>query len=532
MQLNRRLTLAVLASFAASTLGGAALADDRPDLVVAVPKLARGLEPGINSGNVDIRVTHSVFDTLIRRDFVTQAETGAAVLIPGLATSWEQISPTEMVLKLREGVTWHDGTEFTAEDVVFSYGQERVFGDGAPARRIVATLGQLESVEAVGPYEVKMTWAAPDYIMPHRLSNKGSWIVQADAYRPFEKDGVEDKVWMGEAVDAVTWNPTGTGPYIFDDFKAGESIRLVSNDNYFMGAPAAASITFVEVPEISTRIAGLVTGEFDIAVDITPDQLPVLERYDEIQVKSVTRENTHVVTFNTAHPMLSDQRLREALSLGINRAELVETIWRSTTETQQGPQLKAFNEMYLDDLPGFAYDPERARALLAEAGYDGGTITLSYVPFYYTLGNDAVQILQEMWADIGVNIELTPMESFKAMRTDDVMIYTWSNTWRFPDPLGQLNVSYGPKSAIQVRYKYWSNDRFNELMNVLETSVDVEERRVAFREAAEIYMTEIPSTFLYNPADIYAIRAGLEYTPTPQFFEDFRPDNLKISASQ
>ncbi|MDE2912037.1 MAG: ABC transporter substrate-binding protein [Paracoccaceae bacterium] len=306
----------------------------------------------------------------------------------------------------------------------------------------------------------------------------------------------------------------------------------MSNDNYFMGAPAAASITFVEVPEISTRIAGLVTGEFDIAVDITPDQLPVLERYDEIQVKSVTRENTHVVTFNTAHPMLSDQRLREALSLGINRAELVETIWRGTTETQQGPQLRAFNEMYLDDLPGFAYDPERARALLAEAGYDGGTITLSYVPFYYTLGNDAVQILQEMWADIGVNIELTPMESFKAMRTDDVMIYTWSNTWRFPDPLGQLNVSYGPNSAIQVRYKYWSNDRFNELMNVLETSVDVEERRVAFREAAEIYMTEIPSTFLYNPADIYAIRAGLEYTPTPQFFEDFRPDNLKISASQ
>ena len=533
MQLNRRLTLAVLASFAASTLGGAALADDRPDLVVAVPKLARGLEPGINTGNVDVRVAHSVFDTLIRRDFVAQAETGAAVLIPGLATSWEQISPTEMVLKLREGVTWHDGTEFTAEDVVFSFGQERVFGDGAPARTAARTVGQLESVEAVGPYEVKLTWAAtvPESLMPHRLTNS-SWIVQADAYKEFEKDGVEDKVWMGEAVDAVTWNPVGTGPYIFDDFKAGESIRLVSNDNYFMGAPAAASITFVEVPEISSRIAGLVSGEFDIAADLTPDQLPVLERYDEIQVKSVTRENTHVLAFNTAHPMLSDQRLREALSLGINRAEMVETIWRGTTETQQGPQLKAYNEMYLDDLPGFAYDPERARALLAEAGYDGTPITLSYVPFYYTLGNEAVQVLQEMWADIGVNIELTPKESWTAVRTEDVMIYTWSNSWRFPDPLAQLDWFFGPNSAIQIRYKYWSNDRFDELMNVLVTSMDVEERRVAFREAAEIYMTEVPSTFLYNAADIYAIRAGLEYTPTPQFMEDFRPDNLKISASQ
>ncbi len=529
MKVFLRALLVAVAALTSISATSPAFADERPDLVVAVPKLARGLEPGIFTGNVDVRVAHSVFDTLIRRDFVAQAETGAAVLIPGLATSWEQISPTEMVLKLREGVTWHDGTEFTAEDVAFSFGQERVFGAGAPARTAARMVGQLESVEVLGLYEVKLTWAAAEFNMPHRLTNS-SWIVQADAYKEFEKDGVEDKDWMSKAVDAVTWNPTGTGPYIFDDFKAGESIRLVSNDNYFMGAPPVASITFVEVPEISSRIAGLVSGEFDIAADLTPEQLPVLERYDEIQVKSVMRENTHVVVFNTAHPMLSDQRIREALSLGINRAEMVETLWRGTTETQQGPQIKAYNEMYLDDLPGFAYDPDRARALLAEAGYDGTPIIFSYIPFYYTLGNEAVQVLQEMWADIGVNIELEPMESWKAMRTEDVMIYTWSNSWRFPDPLAHLDWSYGPNSAIQKRYKYWSNDRFDELMNVLLTSMDVEERRMAFREAAEIYMTDIPTTFLYNAADIYAIRAGIEYTPTPQFMEDFRPDNLRLAV--
>ena len=151
MLLSRRTLVAAISSLAILVPGGTVWADDRPDLVVAVPKLARGLEPGIFTGNVDVRVAHSVFDTLIRRDFVTQAETGAAVLIPGLATSWEQISPTEMVLKLREGVTWHDGTEFTAEDVVFSFGQERVFGDGAPARTAARMVGQLESVEALGP---------------------------------------------------------------------------------------------------------------------------------------------------------------------------------------------------------------------------------------------------------------------------------------------------------------------------------------------------------------------------------------------
>ena len=125
-------------------------ADDRPELVVAVPKLARGLEPGIRSGNVDLRTTHSVFDTLIRRDFVAQAETGSAVMVPGLATSWEQISPSEMILELRDDVTWHDGTPFTSADVVFSFGPERVFGEGAPVRTVKNTLGRLESVEALG----------------------------------------------------------------------------------------------------------------------------------------------------------------------------------------------------------------------------------------------------------------------------------------------------------------------------------------------------------------------------------------------
>ena len=148
------------------------------------------------AGNVDLRTTHSVFDTLIRRDFVVQAATGDAVMVPGLATSWEQISPTEMVLELRDDVTWHDGTPFTSEDVVFSFGSERVFGEGAPVRAVISTLGQLDSVEAMGPHAVKLTWAKPDPIMIHRLANKGSPIVQKAAYMAFAQDGVPASEWM------------------------------------------------------------------------------------------------------------------------------------------------------------------------------------------------------------------------------------------------------------------------------------------------------------------------------------------------
>lgn len=220
------------------------------------------------------------------------------------------------------------------------------------------------------------------------------------------------------------WNPVGTGPFKFDEFTSGESLRVVSNDDYFMGPPAVASVTFVEVPEVSTRIAGLVSGEFDIAADLTPDQMPVLARYDDITVTSVSRENSHVVVFNAAHPMLQDRRIRQALRLGIDRQELVDSIWQGTTTFAQGPQTPSFNEMFDADIPAFAYDPERAKALLAEAGYDGETITLRYIPFHYTLGNDVVQLLQEMWSDIGVTIALEPMESWSAQRSPEAMIYT------------------------------------------------------------------------------------------------------------
>lgn len=540
MLMSRRNTLAGLAGLSALILGfgligaetQAQQADARPDLVVAVPKLARGLEPGKNGGNVDVRVIHSVFDTLIRRDFVAQAETGKTTLVPGLATSWQRISPTEMVLQLRDDVTWHDGSAFTAEDVAFSFGQERVYGENAPVRGVASTLAELESVDILGPHEVKLTWASPDYLMPHRLANKGAWIVQKAAYEAHRDDTLPTSEWMAKAVDDVIWAPIGTGPYRFGGYTAGESLRLVANDDYFMGAPAAATITFLEVPEVAARIAGLVSGEFDMSADIPPDQLPVLERYDDLQIAPVVRENTHVVVFNTTHPKLADPRIRQALSLGIDRKALVASVWRGLSMTPKGPQLSAFNDMYLDDLPEFAFDPDRARALLAEAGFDGSPITLRYIPGYYTLGSEAVQILQAMWAEIGVTIELMPMENWKAMRDADTMLYTWSNTYRFPDPLGQLTLAYGPRSAIQTRYGYWQSDRFNALAAELESTIDLDARRAAFREAAEIYLSEVPSTFLYNPADIYAIRNGISYTPTPQFFEDFRPDNLKILGTQ
>lgn len=509
-----------------------AAADSRPDLVIAVNKLPRGLEPAIRSGNVDVRVSYSVFDTLIRRDFLHQAKTGDVRLIPGLAKSWKRISPTTLELELREGVKFHDGTEFTADDVLFSFGKERVYGKKAPARRARIFIGDVDRIEKIGPYKIRFVMKAPDPIIEHRLSGYTAWIVSKAAFEKYKQDGEPTEKWMAAATKKLTWNPVGTGPYKFKEYVAGDKVAFTSNDSYFLGKPAAKTVTFKAVPEVSARLAGLVSGEFDIAVEIPPDQIPVLEKYDDVTPASVILENSHVITFNTKHPVMKDQKIRQALSLAIDRKKLIDTLWQGKTITPNGNQMAIFGEYYIKDFPEFAYDPEKAQKLLAESSYDGQTVDYRLIPNYYTNSMEAAQILQEMWKKVGFNMKITPVENWKAIRAKGVAMYPWSNTFRYPEPIGQVNMSWGPGTGIQSKYKFWDGTpEFNELANVLTSSVDKPERKQAFRRMMEIFQEDVPATILYNPLATYAMRKGVEFTPYSLYYMDLRPDNLKIAHS-
>jgi peptide/nickel transport system substrate-binding protein len=507
-------------------------ADTRPDLVVAVNKLPRALEPGLRSGNVDVRVTYSVFDTLIRRDFLHQEKTGEVRLVPGLAKSWKRISPTTLELELRQGVKFHDGTEFTADDVLFSFGKERVYGKKAPIRRARIFIGDVDRIEKLGPYKVRFVMKNPDPIIEHRLAGYTAWVVSKAAYERYKKEGAPAEKWMRTAVKKVSWNPVGTGPYKFKEYVAGDKVSFTANDDYFMGKPAAKTVTFKAVPEVSARLAGLVSGEFDIVVEIPPDQIPVVEKYDDVTAKSVILENSHVITFNTKHPVLKDVKVRQALTLAIDRKKLIDTLWQGKTITPNGNQMSIFGEYYIKDFPEFPYDPAKARKLLAESSYDGKPVEYRLIPNYYTNSMEAAQIIQEMWKKVGFNAKITPVENWKAVRAKGAAIYPWSNTFRYPEPIGQVNMSWGPGTGIQKKYKFWDGTpEYNKLAGILTSSVDKAERKKAFRRMMEIFREDAPATILYNPLATYAMRKGVEFTPYSLYYMDLRPDNLKIAHS-
>ncbi|MEQ8195259.1 MAG: ABC transporter substrate-binding protein, partial [Rhodospirillales bacterium] len=293
-------------------------ADSRPDLVVAVNKLPRSLEPVEKTGNVDVRVHYSVFDTLIRRDFIHSEEGKLPILKPHLAESWKRIDWNTLEVKLRKGVKFHNGDEVTADDVVFTFSPERMAGKEAVLRSGRTYFGHLKSVEKIDDYTVRINTKGADIMLEQRLATYAAWIVSKKQWMKYKEAGEKwaekqnaamkagkknDKkekkkkkkgkkgpvklTWMHYALKKIRWKPVGTGPLKFKEWRKNQHITFTANDDYFMGKPAFKTLTFKVVPEVATRIAGLASGEFDIIVDVPPDQMKVLDRYKDIDVRSV-----------------------------------------------------------------------------------------------------------------------------------------------------------------------------------------------------------------------------------------------------
>ncbi len=139
--------------------------------------------------------------------------------------------------------------------------------------------------------------------------------------------------------------------------------------------------------------------------------------------------------------------------------------------------------------------------------------------------------MQEMWRAIGINVRIDFVESGKEIHKPGTQIYTWSNTYRIPDPTGSLLVLWGPDADTQITYKdFLAPAAFNQMGKTLYTATDPQERRVTFQKMLDIFEDEMPMTMLYNPVTAYGVRKGINWQPYAQYYMDFRPSNFSISA--
>jgi peptide/nickel transport system substrate-binding protein len=214
-----RLILGLVSALALGSVSLPVLAQERPDLVVGVADLPPTLEPGKELSNVGTRVNYSIFDTLIRRDFLSAEGGGGSELVPGLATSWTRIDDLTLEIKLREGVKFHNGSPLTAEDVAFTFSPERLSGENALLPEGPAYFSVLSEVKVIDRTTLHFITKAPDPLLEQRLASWASWVVNK-----------EDWLAKAEQDGGLPMFPVGTGPYMLEEYKADEKIVLSAND--------------------------------------------------------------------------------------------------------------------------------------------------------------------------------------------------------------------------------------------------------------------------------------------------------------
>ena len=521
-------------------------ADTRPVVRVAVQQLltSGALDPLREQSNVGTRMLPMIYAGLIQLDTV-----GDLSPQPSLAESWKRIDAKTVEFKLRPGVKFHNGDEVTAEDVAFSFGAERMFGNSAPrqsnqdSKTIAVDIGRkttssnagsmelppaeitaiarnlwpsLQSVEVIDRYTVRLINAVPDLTLEGRIARLGSEVVSKKAY-------MASKDWASWAQA-----PVSAGPFKVKEMKMDQYLVLSAHDDYFGGKPLVKEIRYMVVPEVSSRINGLLSGQYDFITDIPPDQFKTIQGNVKFEVVGGPVLNHRLITFDKNHPVLANPKVRQAMTHAIDRDAIVEAIWGGHTRVPAGLQFEFYGDMFVKGWTVPKYDVALAKKLLAEAGYKGEVIHFRGLNNYYTNQTQTDQIMLEMWRSAGLNVQMSMKENWAQIfeKGPTRGVRGWSNSAPFSDPVSSLVNQHGPNGQQQQTGE-WTNAEFNKLSDTLSTSVDPVERQQTFKRMLEIAEREDPAyTVLHQSAVFYAKRKDFAWKPSKTFVMDFRATNL------
>ena len=514
-------------------------ADRRPNITIAVQQIANSaaLEPLREQSNVGQRAFSFIFERLIMENLLGQLEA-----VPGLAESWKRIDDRTVEFTLRKGVRFHNGDEMTADDVVFTFSRDRMFGPDydissnktlftsvlirdsvegknlppevpAVAKRLFPAL---ERVEAIDKYTVRFTNRTPDVTLEGRIGRMGSDIISRRAF-------MEAKTWLDWARA-----PVSTGPYKVREFLTDRSLMLDAHDDYWGGQPPIKSVRLVVVPEVATRINGLLAGQFDFICDVPPDQIPGIEKNPRFEVLGSTIVNHRLTVFDKNHPQLIDPRVRQAFTHSIDRQAIVDSLWSGRTRVPAGLQWEFYGPMFVEGWTVPAFDLAKAKALLKAANYKGDPIPYRLLSNYYTNQVATAQVLVEMWRQAGLNVQIEMKENWQQIFETNAprAVRDWSNSAGFNDPISSIVAQHGPQGQ-QQQVGEWTNEEMNKLSVALEVETDMQKRKAMFKRMLEICEREDPAyTVLHQNATFTAKRKDIRWKASPSFAMEFRTVNF------
>jgi peptide/nickel transport system substrate-binding protein len=415
-----------------------------------------------------------------------------------------------MELKIREGVKFQNGDPMTVDDVVFSL--DRIINAKTYPLYLARkrdTLPNMASIEAIDDHTVRITTTKPEPLFEVLLNTQQTAIVPKKYIMGLSGDpnAIEDSDY-----DAFGLKPVGTGPYRIAEYVPNEKLVYERFDGYWGDKAPFARIEITRVPELSARITALKSGEVDLITNVPPDQLDTIASDSSLKVEGMQTPIFHVIIYNTSNPEMADPKLRQALSLAVDRDTLNQALWFGKAKVPSTHTFEQFGDLYMPELQTFRYDPEEAKRLLAQSNYHGQTLKYDLHAGYYTNEMLVGQALQEMWANIGVKVDLNVTEEWTGAKPE-MEIRSWSNPMYYSDPAGAFGVMWGPTGNSVGEKRFSPSEAYVKTWDRFRYSTDLSERKKAYSELMQMIADDPPVLPLYQPYESYGMKANLNWKP-------------------
>lgn len=450
-----------------------------------------GLDPHRTAAASTFTVTNNIYDTLV-------GVSSDWEIVPRLAKEWELSEDgTEITFKLRDDVKFHNGRQMTSKDVEFSF--NRLKDDESPKARDYENITEIV--------------AEDDYTIKFRTENLDVDLLESFAY-PWAA------VVPEEAADNLKINPVGTGAFTLKEWIPQQHLVLQRNDDYYGHKAKLETVKMVLIPDATSMMASFQVGDLDI-IPLTGDQVTMVENNADYKVISEAMNAVQIMSINTDHEILSNDKVRQAMAMAINKQEVIDASMFGYGD-QIGSHLPPTSPDYFDTNDVIEYNPDKAKELLKEAGYENGFDIKMALPKNYQLHVDAGQVIADQLSKIGINVNVELIE--------------WG-TW--------LSDVYGAKNfettvvghtgrldsfAFLSRYYSDSNDyislktgEVDELLDRAQQEQDGDKRKEIYKEIQIILANKLPAIYLQTPRTMLALQknvSGMEIFPID--FYDFK----------
>jgi len=438
------------------------------------------LDPTVSSGRANDKfIMNQLYETLIDVD-------SSGKYIPGLVEAWEVKDDKTLILKLKKNVKFHDGADFNAEAVKFVL--ERALNPETKAS-FRAEIEDIRTVEVVDPYTVKLILKNPSSAILGALANYAGYMISPTAIQKYGKD--------------IVRNPVGTGPFKFKEAVEGDHITLVRNDSYHIKGKDGKALPYLDelsikiIPDDSVKLVNLKSGGLDLIDSVQTINIQGLSASKDLALVSTSASRVFKMILNVTKEPLSKKEVRQAIALAVDREEFVKVVANGYGTVEPSMVMKP-QWFYSPSVKKYGYDIQKAKALLAKAGYPNGfKVKMSFAA--REPDKTIIQLIQSQLKKVGIDGEIETYDRLAFVnkwRSGEGEIGLFFVPVPKPDPYMQFQIFFATTGGNNLIG--YSNKKFDDILDKSKKTYNPEKRKAMYKELQDIVAEDSPEVFLFH----------------------------------